>query len=198
MMWDPLRYLESCPSSDGACAVVLTDEAGGNAAAAAGRPPAWILGTSSRSEPPSFPGRDPVRPAGVPAVRRRRLPPGRHHRPPRADRHGRAVRAVLVARADLARSPRHRRRGRGLEDDRRRRHRARRLVPGQRLGRRAVDATRSARPGCCASPRRPTRCAARPASTRSTAPRSRWPWPTARRASTSRMWVVANSLQPFG
>ncbi len=63
MLWDPLRYLESCPSSDGACAVVLTNEEGGNAAAADGRAPAWILGTSSRSEPPSFPGRDPVRPA---------------------------------------------------------------------------------------------------------------------------------------
>jgi acetyl-CoA C-acetyltransferase len=63
MLWEPLRYLESCPSSDGACAVVLTNEAGGNAAADAGRPPAWILGASSRSEPPSFPGRDPVRPA---------------------------------------------------------------------------------------------------------------------------------------
>jgi acetyl-CoA C-acetyltransferase len=49
-------------SIDGACAVVITDEAGGNAAAADGRPPAWILGSSSRSEPPSFPGRDPVRP----------------------------------------------------------------------------------------------------------------------------------------
>jgi acetyl-CoA C-acetyltransferase len=63
MLWEPLRYLESCPSSDGACAVVLTDEAGGTAAANDGRPPAWILGASSRSEPPSFPGRDPVRPA---------------------------------------------------------------------------------------------------------------------------------------
>jgi acetyl-CoA C-acetyltransferase len=65
MLWEPIRFLESCPSSDGACAVVVTDEAGGNAAAAAGRPPAWILGTSSRSEPPSFPGRDPVRPAAA-------------------------------------------------------------------------------------------------------------------------------------
>ncbi len=62
MMWDPIRFLESCPSSDGACAVVLTDEEGGKRAAAAGRPPAWVLGTSSRSEPPSFPGRDPVFP----------------------------------------------------------------------------------------------------------------------------------------
>ena len=63
MLWEPLRYLESCPSSDGACAVVLTNEAGGKAAASDGRAPAWILGSSSRSEPPSFPGRDPVRPA---------------------------------------------------------------------------------------------------------------------------------------
>jgi acetyl-CoA C-acetyltransferase len=63
MMWDPIRFLESCPSSDGACAVVLTDEEGGKAAAADGRRPAWVLGTSSRSEPPSFPGRDPIRPA---------------------------------------------------------------------------------------------------------------------------------------
>ena len=62
MFWDPIRFLESCPAADGACAVVITDEAGGEAAAADGRPPAWILGTSSRSEPPAFPGRDPVRP----------------------------------------------------------------------------------------------------------------------------------------
>ncbi len=58
MMWEPIRFLESCPSSDGACAVIITDEVG-----ARGRNPAWILGASSRSEPPSFPGRDPVRPA---------------------------------------------------------------------------------------------------------------------------------------
>jgi acetyl-CoA C-acetyltransferase len=57
MMWEPIRFLESCPSSDGACAVVITDEMG-----ARGRNPAWILAASSRSEPPSFPGRDPVRP----------------------------------------------------------------------------------------------------------------------------------------
>ncbi len=57
MMWEPIRFLESCPSSDGACAVVITDEEG-----ARGRTPAWILGASSRSEPPAFPGRDPVRP----------------------------------------------------------------------------------------------------------------------------------------
>jgi acetyl-CoA C-acetyltransferase len=66
MMWDPIHYLESCPSSDGACAIVFTDEAGGRAAASDGRPPAWVLGTAVRSEPSSFAGRDPVRPqAGV-------------------------------------------------------------------------------------------------------------------------------------
>jgi len=64
-MWEPVRYLESCPSSDGACAVVFTDRAGGEAAAAAGRPPAWILGSSVRSEPSTFPGRDPVAPVAA-------------------------------------------------------------------------------------------------------------------------------------
>jgi acetyl-CoA C-acetyltransferase len=65
MMWDPVRYLESCPSSDGACAVLFTDEAGGHAAAAAGRAPAWVLGSAVRSEPSQFPGRDPVRPVAA-------------------------------------------------------------------------------------------------------------------------------------
>ena len=65
MMWEPTRYLESCPSSDGACAVIFTDEAGGNAAAGDGRQPAWVLGTAVRSEPGGFPGRDGVRPQGA-------------------------------------------------------------------------------------------------------------------------------------
>ena len=63
MLWEPIRFLESCPSSDGACAVVLTDEAGAKKASA---PPAWVKATSVRSELGTFPGRDPVRPqAGV-------------------------------------------------------------------------------------------------------------------------------------
>ncbi|MBL7491830.1 thiolase domain-containing protein [Frankia sp. AgB1.9] len=66
VLWDPLHFLESCPSSDGACALVLTDEAGGRDAAARGNPPAWVAATAMRSEPTSFPSRDPVRPqAGV-------------------------------------------------------------------------------------------------------------------------------------
>ena len=63
MLWDPIHFLESCPSSDGACAMVLTDQAGGLAAAAQ---PAWVLATAVRSELSTFPGRDAVRPqAGV-------------------------------------------------------------------------------------------------------------------------------------
>ena len=63
MLWDPIHFLESCPSSDGACAMVLTDQAGGRAAAAQ---PAWVLATAVRSELSTFPGRDAVRPqAGV-------------------------------------------------------------------------------------------------------------------------------------
>jgi acetyl-CoA C-acetyltransferase len=63
MLWDPIHFLESCPSSDGACAMVVTDQAGGRAAA---KPPAWVLATAVRSELSTFPGRDAVRPqAGV-------------------------------------------------------------------------------------------------------------------------------------
>jgi acetyl-CoA C-acetyltransferase len=61
MVWEPVRRLESCPASDGACAMVLTDEAGGDAAAT---PPAWVHGTAVRSELGQFPGRDPVNPRG--------------------------------------------------------------------------------------------------------------------------------------
>jgi acetyl-CoA C-acetyltransferase len=61
MVWEPVRRLESCPASDGACAMVLTDEAGGDAA---GKQPAWVHGTAVRSELGQFPGRDPVNPRG--------------------------------------------------------------------------------------------------------------------------------------
>ncbi|HTK15885.1 MAG TPA: thiolase domain-containing protein [Acidimicrobiia bacterium] len=60
-VWDPIHRLESCPTSDGACAMVLTDEAGGKAASKA---PAWVHGTAVRTELGWFPGRDPVNPQG--------------------------------------------------------------------------------------------------------------------------------------
>ena len=59
MLWEPLRYLEACPSSDGACAIVLGSE---KVADAAPNPPAWIHGTAMRSEPTIFAGRDQVNP----------------------------------------------------------------------------------------------------------------------------------------
>jgi acetyl-CoA C-acetyltransferase len=61
MVWEPVRRLESCPASDGACAMVLTDERGGDAAT---KPPAWVHATANRSELGQFPGRDPVNPQG--------------------------------------------------------------------------------------------------------------------------------------
>jgi acetyl-CoA C-acetyltransferase len=56
MLWDPIRYLETCPSSDGACALVLSADTAGCAN------PAWVLGTAMRSEPMLFAGRDEVNP----------------------------------------------------------------------------------------------------------------------------------------
>jgi len=60
MLWDPLHFLESCPSSDGAAAMVLTDSAG---AKRAPRRPAWVIAHAKRTEFSQFPGRDTVRPA---------------------------------------------------------------------------------------------------------------------------------------
>ncbi len=59
MLWDPIRYLECCPSSDGACAMVLAAE---DAVDSASTPPAWVMATAMRSEPTMFAGRDEVNP----------------------------------------------------------------------------------------------------------------------------------------
>jgi len=69
MLWDPVRYDETCPSSDGACAVVLGDRAAAEAARAAGRPVAWVRATAMRTEPTMFSGKDHVNPrAGAEAA----------------------------------------------------------------------------------------------------------------------------------
>jgi acetyl-CoA C-acetyltransferase len=66
MLWDPIRYDETCPSSDGACAVVIGDEA---AAEASDRQVAWIRATAMRTEPTFFAGKDHVNPrAGAEAA----------------------------------------------------------------------------------------------------------------------------------
>ncbi|WP_241386761.1 thiolase domain-containing protein [Rhodococcus sp. CH91] len=62
MLWDPIRYDETCPSSDGACAVVLGDEDTAKAAEQAGRRVAWIHATAMRTEPTTYAGRDQVNP----------------------------------------------------------------------------------------------------------------------------------------
>lgn len=58
MLWDPLRFLEACPSSDGACAMVISaaDSVTGT------KPPAWIRGGAMRSEPTMYAGREEVSP----------------------------------------------------------------------------------------------------------------------------------------
>ncbi len=59
MLWDPVRYLETCPSSDGACAMVIGSE---KVAKSSAKQPAWIHATCMRSEPTMFAGRDQVMP----------------------------------------------------------------------------------------------------------------------------------------
>jgi len=59
MLWDPIRFLESCPSSDGACAMVIADE---KRARASSKPVAWVHSTAMRTEPTMFAGRDQVNP----------------------------------------------------------------------------------------------------------------------------------------
>jgi len=61
MVWAPVHRLESCPTSDGAAAMVLASE---DVADRASKPPAWVHGTAIRSELGQFPGRDPVNPQG--------------------------------------------------------------------------------------------------------------------------------------
>jgi acetyl-CoA C-acetyltransferase len=58
MLWDPIRYDETCPSSDGACAMVIAAE---DVADRAGHA-AWIHATAMRTEPTTFAGRDQANP----------------------------------------------------------------------------------------------------------------------------------------
>ena len=59
LLWSPINYLETCPSSDGAVAMVLASE---EVAAQAPNPPAWVWATAMRTEPVVFSGRDQVLP----------------------------------------------------------------------------------------------------------------------------------------
>lgn len=59
VLWDPIRYLETCPSSDGAIAMVLASE---EVARKGPRKPAWIKAGASFAEAMWVPGRDQVSP----------------------------------------------------------------------------------------------------------------------------------------
>ena len=62
MLWDPIRYDETCPSSDGACALVIGNEEAAAEVEARGRTVAWIHATAMRTEPTTYAGRDQVNP----------------------------------------------------------------------------------------------------------------------------------------
>ncbi len=141
MLWDPLHFLESCPSSDGAAAVVLASE---DVARKSPGKPAWVIAHAKRTE------------FGVPRTRRR-PPPGErrlchralrgggHHRPPPADRLRRDLRPVLLVRAHVARRPADHADQRGLAHDRQRGHRDHRVLPGEHVGQASCPRTRSVR-----------------------------------------------------
>ena len=59
MLWDPIRFLETCPSSDGAAAMVLTSAKYADASDVA---PAWVHGMAWRSEPTLLARQDKVNP----------------------------------------------------------------------------------------------------------------------------------------
>jgi acetyl-CoA C-acetyltransferase len=59
MVADPLRRLECCPTSDGAAAIIYTNE---RRVPDTGRRPAWVLASATRSEAMGHPGRDWVSP----------------------------------------------------------------------------------------------------------------------------------------
>ena len=59
MLWDPIRFSEVCPSSDGACAMVICNE---ELAKKSPNPPAWIHGVAMRTEPTMYPWREEVNP----------------------------------------------------------------------------------------------------------------------------------------
>ncbi len=88
MLWDPVRFIETCPSSDGAAALVITNEKRADAHAG---PKAWIHATAMRSEPTMFAGRNQSARGGR-DVRGGPVAQGRHHEPGGGDRRRRDVR----------------------------------------------------------------------------------------------------------
>ena len=161
MLWDPIRYAETCPSSDGACAMVLGSEA--VAERRCRRAPAGVGARARRCAPSRRcrPTATPCCPSAAPTA-----PPTCTRRPasPTPAREVDCVEMYVpfsLVRADVAREPRVRRARRGLEDGRGGRHAARRRPAGEHVRRRAVVQPDRRVRACSASPRRPCRCGAR-------------------------------------
>jgi len=68
MLWDPIRYLETCPTSDGAIALVFSTA---ELAKKGPRKPAWIKSGAAYAEAMWVPGRDQVNPAAGRACAKR-------------------------------------------------------------------------------------------------------------------------------
>ena len=146
MLWDPIRFDETCPSSDGACALVIGNEDIADARVAEGTPSPGS--TPPRCAPNRWPtpGRDQVNPQAGRDAAEALWQGGRDHQPDRRDRRRRDLRAVLLVRADVAGEPRLRaQRARAGSSPKPARPRSAARIPVQPVRRRAVVRTRSAR-----------------------------------------------------
>ena len=151
MLWDPIRYLETCPSSDGAIALVRRERGAreeGAAQARVGQGRRVVRRGDVGAGP--RPG-EPARPGSVCA--KHVYDAGRHHRSVEADRHRRDLRAVRLVRGDVAREPRLLRRSAraGRSSTAASRSSARTCRSTRRAA--CCAPTRSAPPACCASAR---------------------------------------------
>ena len=138
MLWDPIRYDETCPSSDGAAAMVIGDEQSADARVADGHPVAWIHATALRTEPLAYSGRDQVNPQASRDAAAALWKAAGITSPHRRDRRRGGVRPVLLVRADVVGEPRVCTGGRGLEAHRVRGDRDGRPHSVQPVGRSAV------------------------------------------------------------
>ena len=176
MLWDPIRYLETCPSSDGAIALVVASE---EVAKKGPRKPAWIKSRRLVRRGDVGAGPRPGEPGRRPRLRQARLRAGRHHRSVEPDRHRRDLRAVLLVRGHVAREPRLLRRSARAGRSSSAASRSSAPTCPSTPPAACCAPTRSAPPACCVSAKPRCRSWAAPAPTRSKARRPRSATPTA-------------------